>query len=53
MIRPRLFTCEFEQGHYKSRKNNVVRFVDPNVRGAKRRVYSDLQIYRNLVLSLI
>ena len=27
-------------------------FVDPNVRGAKRRVFSDLQIYHNLVLSL-
>ena len=23
------------------------RFVDPNVRGAQRRVYSDLRIYRN------
>ena len=27
------------------------RFVDPNVRGAQRRVYSDLRIYRNWVFS--
>ena len=32
--------------HFKSKKElKYNKFVDPNVRGAKRRVYSDLQIY--------
>ena len=34
---------EISQGE----KTKLDRFVDPNVRGAQRRGYSDLQIYRN------
>ena len=33
-------------------RTKIDRFVDPNVRGAKRRVYSDLRIYCNTLISL-
>ena len=39
------------QGLLQGERTKFNRFVDPNVRGAKRRVYSDLRIYCNRVLS--
>ena len=35
----------------QGKRTKFDRLVDPNVRGAQRRVYSDLRIYRNLVIS--
>ena len=37
----------FEAPILSRRNNKIRRFVDPNERGAQRRVYSDLRIYCN------